>query len=140
MKKMTLDTNILVSATFWTGDSFKIVDKINQKKIVCILSDEIISEYLKVVNSDEIIDKVANKSLIISKAAQNVISNSQIINPTVRLNVVKEDAADNKIIECAIAGKSDFIITNDNHLLKLKEYCGIKIVAPKEFLEAFNIE
>ncbi|MBI2671412.1 putative toxin-antitoxin system toxin component, PIN family, partial [Candidatus Woesearchaeota archaeon] len=42
---------------------------------------------------------------------------------------------DNKIIECAIDGNSDCIITKDKHLLKLKEYKGIKIITPEEFLK-----
>jgi len=58
-----------------------------------------------------------------------------LVEPKEKFNTIKDDPSDNKIIECAKEGKSDFIITNDNHLLKLKEFEGIRIVTPKEFLK-----
>jgi len=45
--------------------------------------------------------------------------------------VIKEDPDDNKIIECAISSNSEFIITYDKHLLKVKEYKGIQIIRPE---------
>jgi len=42
--------------------------------------------------------------------------------------------ADNRILECALTGKADFIISGDHHLLDLGEYEDIKIVGPKGFL------
>ena len=44
MIKVVLDTNILVSGTFWTGNSFKIMELIDKKEIVSILSEDIINE------------------------------------------------------------------------------------------------
>ena len=38
-------------------------------------------------------------------------------------------------MECAVEGSVDYVVTNDNHLLKLGEYKGIKIIKPKEFLK-----
>ncbi len=138
MIKVVLDTNILVSGTFWTGNSFKIMDLIDKKEIISIISEEIIEEYHKTINKDEIMDKVKDKDLIISNISRKVILNSTIIQPKEKLNVVKEDSDDNKILECAYEGKVDYIITKDNHLLKLKEFKTIKIVKPEEFLKLFK--
>ncbi|MBU1198966.1 MAG: putative toxin-antitoxin system toxin component, PIN family [Nanoarchaeota archaeon] len=46
---------------------------------------------------------------------------------------MKNDPDDNKIIECALEGKADYIITQDKHLLDLK-FDKIKILTPREFL------
>jgi hypothetical protein len=46
------------------------------------------------------------------------------------------DDPDNRILECAKAGGANFIISGDKHLLNLKNYQGIKIVTPGEFLES----
>lgn len=48
---------------------------------------------------------------------------------------ITEDLEDNKILEAASEAKADYIISGDKHLLKLKEFKGIKIVKAKEFLE-----
>ncbi len=132
--KVTLDTNILVSGTFWSGDSFKILELIDQRKIELIISEEIIKEYYKVINSEEIIEKIKDKDLILNKSVQKIILNSTIVKPKEKFNIIKEDEEDNKIIECAIEGKADYVISKDNHLLKLKEFKGIKIIKPEFFL------
>lgn len=49
-----------------------------------------------------------------------------------KVNVVKEDPDDNIIIECALVSKSKYIITYDKHLLKIKDYKGIRIIRPEE--------
>jgi uncharacterized protein len=54
--------------------------------------------------------------------------------PGERLNVVARDVDDNRIVETAVAGKSEAIVTGDKDLLSLKEYAGIKMVKVGEFL------
>lgn len=133
--KITPDTNILVSGTFWSGDSFRILNLIDKNFLLCVLSKDIIKEYEKIIRSDDIIEKIDKKGLIISKIIKRVRKKSEIINPRIKLRVVKEDPDDDKILECALEGKVDFILTNDKHLLKIKEFKGIRIINPKEFLE-----
>jgi predicted nucleic acid-binding protein len=45
-----------------------------------------------------------------------------------------KDEADNRILECAVAGNADFIVSGDRHLLSLKEFRDIPIVRAAEFL------
>jgi predicted nucleic acid-binding protein len=44
------------------------------------------------------------------------------------------------VLECAVEGEADYIISGDRHLLSLKEYKGIKILIAKEFVELINSE
>ena len=133
--RITLDTNILVSGTFWTGASFRILDLVDRKKLRSISSKEIIEEYYGVINSDEIIDKIERKKLIIYKLVEKIIKNSEITEPRTKLSIVKEDPDDNKILECAKEGRVDYIITQDEHLLKLKKFENIPILKPDDFLK-----
>jgi len=48
---------------------------------------------------------------------------------------ISRDKDDDKILQCALDGNADFIITGDNDLLVLKEYKTIKITKPKNYLE-----
>ena len=133
--KVTVDTNTLISATFWHGDSEKIIIKAEDKKIELILSRDIINEYSDVLGYDEIKDKIKNKKLEMRYSVGKIISISRIVEPLEKLDVVKEDPDDNKVLECAKEGKVDYIITQDNHLLKLKSFEGIEILNPCEFLK-----
>ena len=49
--------------------------------------------------------------------------------------VIKEDPADDKLLGTAIATNSDFIVTNDGHLLKLVNYKGVGIIRPSRFVK-----
>ncbi|MFA5993230.1 MAG: putative toxin-antitoxin system toxin component, PIN family [Candidatus Pacearchaeota archaeon] len=132
--RVVLDTNVLVSGTFWTGVSFKILKMIDSGKFSLILSPEIINEYYETINFDEIIEKVNMKNLIANEIVQKVISNSMIVKSLQKLDIVKEDSDDNIILECAVEGNAEYILSYDRHLLNLKEFNNIKILAPEEFL------
>ena len=49
------------------------------------------------------------------------------------LDVIKEDREDNRILECASAVGSDYIVTGDEDLLRLGRYESIRIVTPSDF-------
>ena len=49
---------------------------------------------------------------------------------------VLADEADNWIIECAVSGKADVIVTGDREMLGLKEYLGIRVISLKEYLSS----
>jgi uncharacterized protein len=131
--KVTLDTNVLISGTYWKGDPHEILNLIDRGVIVCVLSEDIIAEYKKVLSREDIIDKVYDKNLVAFQIAERTISKSFIVIPRVKIKIV-EDETDNKILECAVEGGSDYIITRDNHLLKLESFKKIKIITPEAFL------
>ena len=55
--------------------------------------------------------------------------------PHTKLDVVKDDPDDNVILECALEGSVQYIITQDKHLLKLREFQKIKIITSSLFLK-----
>ena len=135
MIKVVFDSNILVSATFWTGDSFTVLNQADKGVIKNFLSKEIEAEYRRVITSEEIIEKQERLRLNMQEIVERVIITSMIVIPKRKITAVKDDPDDDKIIECAVEGKVNYIITQDNHLLKLKDFEGIRIVTPKEFLD-----
>lgn len=133
--KITTDTNVLISSTFWYGDSNRILEKVENNEVELILSKEIIKEFSEVLNYKEIKDKIKNKNLEINRTKEKIISLSTLVEPKLKFNEIKDDPDDNIILECAVEGNVDFIISQDKHLLKLKEFKKIKIITPEEFLK-----
>src|SRR3989338_5589119 len=131
--KITVDTNVLISATFWYGDSFRILERVENKEIELILSHEIIKEYEEVLAYNEIQEKIQAKQLTMKQTIQKIQTMATLVYPIEKVNVVKDDPDDNAILECALEGKVDFVITSDKHLLKLQEFKGMKILTPAEF-------
>src|SRR5215470_6668434 len=68
-----------------------------------------------------------------------LVKSAEIILPRITLHVIQEDPADNRVLECAVAGKADVIVSGDRHLRGLRSYQSIPIVRPIEFLRTLGI-
>lgn len=60
---------------------------------------------------------------------------SVVVKPEARIDAVREDPDDNRVLECALEARADLIVTGDRHLLKMRRYGGTRIVKASEFLE-----
>ena len=126
--RITADTNFLISATQWDNSvSHKLLIKLIEEDAEIFTSNEILDEFREVLERDfqltkEEIDKVIN----------TLMNLFQITQPEERIDIVKEDPDDNKILECAVTSNSEYILTYDQHLLKIGEYQNIKIIAPEQ--------
>jgi len=127
--RVVIDTNVFVSGIFWEGNfCSQIIDKWKSRKFDLVSSMEILNEFMKTLRNF----KIQMPDEMIEEWRNLIIENSVIVEPIIKLNVVKEDSDDNKFLEAGVAGKVDLIISQDKHLLKLKEYNGMKIVSPEE--------
>ena len=131
---ITVDTNVILSALGWNGPEFKVMNLVFNKKINLVLSTQILEEFIGTAKSekfdfsDEEIDDFSDALLNIGR----------IVFPEENISRIKEDPQDNRILECAVAGNSKFIISGDNHLLKLREFEGIKIMNASKFLNEYS--
>ncbi|MBI2507365.1 putative toxin-antitoxin system toxin component, PIN family [Candidatus Woesearchaeota archaeon] len=129
--KITVDTNFLISATQWDYSvSHKLLNELIKKNAEIFVTDFILEEFSKVLQRDF---KYQDEK--IEEFVELVLSFSKLIIPKIKIEAVKEDLDDNNIIECALESKSEYILTYDKHLLKIKEYKDVKIVKPEKFLE-----
>jgi len=55
------------------------------------------------------------------------------VRPRQKLRVVKDDP-DNRVLECALAGRADAIVTGDSALLGLGEFRGVRVISLREYL------
>lgn len=126
---VVLDTNIYISATFWSGEPYLVVQKAVMQEIITFVSQDITQELKRVLARDFSIGEKDIEELV-----KSVFFFTHLIEPREKVSIIKDDPDDDRILECALSCKADFIATQDNHLLKLKKFRGIRIVAPKEFL------
>ena len=127
--KVVLDTNIFISGIFWKGSSDKVITNWREGKFTLVTSLEAVSEIIKVLKDFKI--KLSDE--MIKEWVDLIVRNSMIVEPKEKIDAVKDDPKDNIFIETAVAGNVDYIVSQDNHLLKLKEFRGIKIITPEEF-------
>jgi putative PIN family toxin of toxin-antitoxin system len=124
--RVVIDTNVFVSS-FFGGKPRQIIDLWKKGEITICLSPDIIEEYVEVLRRlgledepeiGEFIDLFAKKHRLL------------FATKTPSLRIVREDPADDKFIECAVALKARVIITGDKRLKAIGHYTGIKILSP----------
>lgn len=128
--KAVLDTNIFISSIFWRGNPHKIIGLAIDKRIEIYTSPEILMELENVLKRD-----FHEEKEFVERQIALILEYSQIVKPTDKVRVVDSDPEDDKIIDCALCSKADYIISGDPHLFNLKEVFGIKILKPKEFID-----
>ncbi len=130
MKRVVLDTNIIISSALGGALVF-VLEKWDEGKFTVIVTTDIVSEYFEVLNRP----KFGLKQETIDRITQYIYQFSEFVVPEEQIRFLEDDPKDDKFIEAAIAGKVDFIVSGDKHLLAIKEFRSIPIVSGREFLE-----
>lgn len=138
--RLVVDTNIIVSGLITTGTPpAKILDAIRDKKISLLISDEVISEYLQVLEYPHIrkYKKITDEAIgHLTALFINEAERVEILNPI----TASPDANDDKFLPLAVEGQAEFIITGDKaDLLSLKEISGIKIITARLVVEKLKL-
>ena len=124
------DTNVWVSAFQFGGRAAELVQLAKDGEIEVFLSQAILDETLRVLR-----EKFEWQPYEIHALRHRLLKTCKLVEPTVRLSVLG-DEPDNRILECAQEAASQFIITEDKAMLRLKEHAGAKIVRVSEFIAA----
>jgi putative PIN family toxin of toxin-antitoxin system len=136
--KVVLDTNIWISIFFNKILSKEFNNLFVNKKIEVFASEEILKEIARVLEYPKI-KTILEKAKVSSKdVLEEIIRKSRVVNPKKKLEIIKEDSEDNMFLECALESEVEYIVSGDKHLLKTKEFRGIKTVSAKEFLDTIE--
>src|SRR3989344_2774160 len=128
---ITVDTNFLISATQWDNSvAFKLLKRLLEANIKIFTTNDILDEFSEVLQRDFKYNKEETTNIL-----EEILVFVNIIEAQEKIKIVKDDPDDDKIIECAIASNSNYLVTYDRHLLKIKKYKSIKIITPEEMLK-----
>ena len=137
MYKAVFDTNVYVSAAAF-GGKLEILFRLSwgsHRQFRLYTSNDILKETVRVLASD----KFRFTREEISDTIATIVDAADVIEPKTKITVLSDDP-DNRILECAVKAKANFIVSGDAHLLNLKEYKGIRILKPAQFLALLEKE
>lgn len=100
-----------------------------------LLSPAVVREVARVLREDFLWEESR-----ITRQLKRLSKKGEIVVPRMMIEVIHDDPADNRILECAVAGHADVIVSGDRHLLKLKSYDGIPIVRPIDFRRTLGLK
>jgi putative PIN family toxin of toxin-antitoxin system len=127
--RVVFDTNIFVSALARPGGRAEhALVRVIEGRNALILSKPIILETLSVLSR-----KFGKDKEELARVAVFLSDIAQLIEPKRKIRMLA-DEPDNRILECALEGKVNTIVTGDHAILKLERYEGIQIVRLSEYL------
>lgn len=134
MFAVTADANIYISGLHFGGVPLLFLNAARAGLIQLAVSDPLLAEVQRILR-----DKFHWPPDRLEDAAQRLAAFTQHVAPTQTLAVVTDDPDDNRILECAVAAGSHYIVTGDGDLMRLGNYNGIRILKVAEFLELAQI-
>jgi uncharacterized protein len=134
VRRVVLDTNVLISALLFTGELSKIVDLWQEGKVVPLISRETFEELRAVL--------AYPKFSLAPDEIQGIIEDEilpyfEVVEVKENVRGVCRDPADGKFLACALAGSAHFVASGDKDLTELKSYRTIRIIKPSEFLRLY---
>ncbi|MGD0680704.1 MAG: putative toxin-antitoxin system toxin component, PIN family [Terracidiphilus sp.] len=134
MMRVVADTNVFISALMFGGLPGRFLDLALHRRFTLITSKALL---------DELDEKLRGKFAVSERDAQAIREKlkgiAEVVDPDFELDAVPEDPDDNRVLECAVAGKAEFIVSGDRHLLRLGNYEGIAIVTVRQSIETAGL-
>ncbi len=133
--KVVLDSNVVISAIFWSGIPGKILEHWMQGRFQLLLSLEVFDEY------QEIVERLAKKYALSSGShvLNQIFMGAQLVDATDIQTPHCDDPDDVMFLRLAIAGRADYLVSGDKHLLKVGRFSGGSVVKPSFFLSLFYL-
>lgn len=128
--KVVFDTNIFISAlAIPGGQAERALNAVIAGKIQLCISKGIVQEVLDVlaIKFSRSAEALARTAIFLAELGELVASDRKL--------VVLDDYPDNRILECAVDGHAEVIVTGDRAMLKLRTFEGIRIVTLRHFLD-----
>jgi uncharacterized protein len=128
--RVTADTNIFISGLNFRGKPFELLTLARAGQIELAMSDAIMTEIKRVLSL-----KFKWPDEDIAAIEKQIMSFTRHVDPQQAVELVTEDPTDNRIIECALAARSDALVAGDKHLLKFAEFGSTRIMNVSDFLD-----
>lgn len=132
--RVVIDTSVYISGFTYPGRSRDVLELMLKNRIDVYISEFIIREIEKVLE-----EKFDWSPKAVRRLITLLRKKAKVIEPKTTLSVIREKDDDNRILECALDARAQYLVTGDKrHLLSLKSYRGIKILSPGEFIQEIS--
>lgn len=126
VRKVVLDTNVLVSALIFSGELSKIVDLWRKGKIIPVISRDTFEEFKTVLAYPKFSLTEEEIGAIIE---ENILPFFEVVEITANINGICRDPNDDKFLSCAVSAGVDFIVSGDKDLCDLGRYKSVRIIS-----------
>ena len=115
--RAVFDTNVFISALNFGGIPRELLLAADEEIFELLISKQIIAELRGILRVKFHFDVSRIESL-----EKFFISFCEVVEPQKRFKRIIENPSDNMILECAVEGKADYIVSGDKHILKVRKF------------------
>jgi putative PIN family toxin of toxin-antitoxin system len=132
--RIVLDTNVLVAAAYAPASASRtIVEACLRGELAAIVSAETVREHRHILQR-------AIRSGDYRQRLDELLLSSETVVLKRMPRHVPDDPEDDKFLAVARAGRANWIVTNDHHLLTLDPYWDVRIVRPNTFVQRVDLD
>jgi putative PIN family toxin of toxin-antitoxin system len=138
--RVVADTNVLVSGLIWPGPPAAFLDAALRRVFHLLTSEELLAELEEVLSRSHLEPRLRARGRSVAEvmASQRVLAT--LVQPADFQPPTKlRDWKDLPVLQCAVGGQAQAIVTGDKDLLTLKEFKGVLIVTPRIFLTTIGL-
>ena len=133
--RLVLDTNVVLSAMLWNGTPFRLLQLAVEGEAQVFTSPVLAAELREIMARPHLAAKLAEKGTTADAIMAMYLEFARALSPLSVPRVVPDDPDDDHVVACAVAARADLIVSGDKHLLKLREYHGIRIVTAAQAVQ-----
>ena len=133
--RLVLDTNVWISAFLFGGKPAAIVNLAQQGHVRILLSTDLILEIGRALRYERLRRVLEDSKRSTETIVAQILAVTQLVETKSLRNWIIQDPADDIVLNCAVENSADYVISGDQHILRLKRISGIDILTPMEFLQ-----
>lgn len=135
VKRVVLDTNVLVSALLFKGALSRLVELWRKGKMIPVISRETFEELTTVLQYPKF---SLSKDEIKSVVEHEILPYFEIIEVVKAVKGVCRDPGDDKFVSCALSASVDCIVSGDKDFCDVRQYKTVKIISASDFLKKLD--
>ncbi|MFH1244297.1 MAG: putative toxin-antitoxin system toxin component, PIN family [bacterium] len=139
---VVLDSNVVISSLLHSnGNSSRVIELWRKQSFQVLISNYILSEVKDTLCDKKLVQKYHLSSVKQARLLTQLYHSGQLSDPISPFSPTSRDPKDNPIIQLALVGHAQYLVTGDQDLLVLsknKSIQPLQIITPAEFITLFT--
>lgn len=132
--RVALDTNVLISAFLFPGGVPEAAYRLAiEGRVKLVTSPALLGEFGRILT--EKFGWVGERA---EEAVRQIARIGRVVEPSEQVHEIEADPADNRVLEAALKGEAEIIVSGDRHLLRLVRWRDVRVLKPADFLDEFR--
>ena len=133
--RLVLDSNVWISAFLFGGKPAAIISLAQEGRVRILMPTDLILEIGRVLRYEKLRRILEHSKRSSETIVAQILAVTQLVETKSLRNWIIQDPADNIVLNCAVENSADYVISGDQHILRLKRISGIDILTPMQFLQ-----